>query len=513
MQGVAEQTGGKSVADLAKGLWLMSNATASRISDNLSPGGKRIDKGENSFWEEPFSSFLGNTAKTGAPLAIMSVVPGGIYGKLLAGGTLNVAQTTDAAFGWTNKLSDAEKQEQLPFYKYLRNEKKLSEADADKALHGAQMGLRDYVIAAGVGMLTMGAPVRILKGGATVAGGAGFAKRVLSSGAELGTLAGVQGAQTDIAAQQGESVAKSREGAAADIDWNRTLASALTSAGGSLPFALVGGLHKQAPPETPPWSPEKDITAWGGRPAAGAVDTGAPAPAKDINWGMPADAQQGELPLTGGQGSAPPRQGELPLTGGQGNAPPDPRQGNLNLQPPRGAPPAAAQPPVGDQGDLFHQPGMPTGAQQGELPLTGGAGRAPPAQGELPLTGGRGAVPTDPQQGNLPFPPLGADDAARRAARSAAARGAAARRAAGRRRRPGQLSFHRQGSGRIYSGADTVEGRSQEDRRLQAGGPGRARGGAGRRAERGVRRVWHRRAEVVVGGSRQYVPCCARCAA
>ena len=381
-QYLLEQAGMPNAAKIARSASQLLHVGGEVAEEGITPGGQR-SAGIQGYKEAPFSTFAMQVAGVAPTVAVFSLVPGGFIGEGLAGGTMLAGQIVDQAVAKSNNLSDAQKQDRIPYYKYLRTTQGLSEDDALANYHRALVPYKDLAVASLIGAATMGAGARILKNGVLVGTGKGMFKRTGEGVAEAGIGGGAAAGTADVARQKAESVEKSKTGEAGDTDWSQTMSETLRGAFDTGIIGGVGGLAhgRKAPavetkvtiePPGPPIGPRGDANMQ--RPPG---FTAAP-PTAPL---QPPEPLQPELPLTGpSRGQAPPPPPPAPAAPAPGTAPEQPDllaptqtqgvggdpsairsgiQEELPLRPPAPAPveavPTGAAPPSppSAQGDLF----------------------------------------------------------------------------------------------------------------------------------------------------------------
>ena len=237
-QYLLEQAGMPNAARIARSASQLLHVGTDIAEEGITPGGQR-SAGVSGYKEAPFSTFAMQVAGVAPTIAVFSLVPGGFIGEGLAGGGMLAGQVVDQAIAKSNNLSDAQKQDQIPYYKYLRVDKGLSEDDALATYHQALVPYKDLAVASLIGAATMGAGARLLKNGAIVS--TGRLKGAVEAGGEAAIGGGAASATTDVERQKAESVEKSKTGEADAIDWNHAMSEGLKGAFDNGIIGLVGG--------------------------------------------------------------------------------------------------------------------------------------------------------------------------------------------------------------------------------------------------------------------------------
>ena len=237
-----EQFGMPNAATIARSASQLLHVGGDIAEEGITPGGQRAAASQG-YKEAPFSTFAMQVAGVAPTIAVFSLVPGGFIGEGLAGGTMLAGQVVDQAIAKTNNLTDAQKQDQIPYYKYLRVDKGLSEDDALANYHRALVPYKDLATASLIGAATMGAGARLLKNGAIIGTG-GRLKGAVEGAVEAGAGGGAAAGTAEVERQKSESAGKSPTGEAGPVDWHQVMNSGLEGAYNNGIIGLVGGgLH------------------------------------------------------------------------------------------------------------------------------------------------------------------------------------------------------------------------------------------------------------------------------
>ena len=399
-----EQFGMPNAAKIAKAASQFVHIGSDVLEEGVTPGGQRAH-GLEGFKEAPISTFFMEGAGVAPTVAIFSLVPGGFISEGLVGGTLMAGQVVDQAIAKSNNLSDAQKQDRIPYYKHLRVDQGLSEDQAVAEYHRALVPYKTLATAALIGTATFGAGARLLKNGAIIGTG-GRIKSAVEGGTE-GVIAGGAGAVTaDVAQQQAEGVEKSPTGEAGPIDWSQALSEGLKGALTPGVLGTAGGAFhgRKAPPKgAVEAEPEVTIPSEAIQP---------PAPPPESQNMLPPSGLQHQLDLrqptvapsvqapAGQQDifAAPPTGHSGRITDAEGNtvgqAPPPPGPpANPPITPAPPAPVAPQPPPTVHSGAVTDAEGQTVGqapipaVPTGDLPLKPPAyvptSEAPAGQGDL----------------------------------------------------------------------------------------------------------------------------------
>lgn len=204
----------------------------------ISEGGQRAGEakffareGEPSVLDAPVSSLAMKGANMAGPLMTMLAFPGSAIGAGLAGGGFQAAQVIDAAIDQTNRMDDAELQQQSPVYAKIREG--MDEASARAELSKMQVTGKDLAVAGVIGALGMGATSRTLKG---VGLGAGHGAL---PGAAVGAAEGAVGrgtgsADVDYTMQRSQQAT----GMGGEVNWHHVLMQGYE---GMVEGGIIGG--------------------------------------------------------------------------------------------------------------------------------------------------------------------------------------------------------------------------------------------------------------------------------
>ena len=199
------------------------------------------------FWNHPGSAAALKLTNM-APMVAATLIPGGIMSEAIgatlataaAGGAINAGLVEKEIYEKTDKLSDEELQEQVPFYAGLRSV--YDETEARRQFNAKRMGMApaiNFVLGAAAGAVGPAASIaRGLKGGPAVlgAGEAGAVGRGTLGAVEGGVTNAVQAVGGDVTAQAADMGEDSFN---QPFDARRTIDAALE---GTAAGALLGGI-------------------------------------------------------------------------------------------------------------------------------------------------------------------------------------------------------------------------------------------------------------------------------
>lgn len=199
------------------------------------------------FWNHPGSAAALKLTNM-VPMVAATLIPGGIMSEAIgatlataaAGGAINAGLVEKEIYEKTDKLSDEELQEQVPFYAGLRSV--YDETEARRQFNNKRMGMApaiNFVLGAAAGAVGPAASIaRGLKGGPAVlgAGEAGAVGRGALGALEGGATNAVQAVGGDLTAQAADTGEDSFN---QPYDARRTIDAALE---GTAAGALLGGI-------------------------------------------------------------------------------------------------------------------------------------------------------------------------------------------------------------------------------------------------------------------------------
>ena len=216
-------------ARIAKSASQLVHVGGDIAEEGITPGGQRAH-GVQGYKEAPFSTFAMQVAGVAPTVAMFSLVPGGFIGEGLAGGTMLAGQVVDQAIAKSNNLSDAQKQDRIPYLQISPHRQR------------AERGRRARQLPPGAGSLQRPGDRQLDRRGDDGRGRAPAQEwrdhqhRAGSRGAvEAGAEAAVGGgaaaaAPADVERQKAESVEKSKTGEAGPIDWSHAMSAGLEGA-------------------------------------------------------------------------------------------------------------------------------------------------------------------------------------------------------------------------------------------------------------------------------------------
>ena len=284
---------GENGAKLAKAIQDAFGGVESGIRDSMGDEAKKRLSAtitSEDFWNNPGSATALKLTNM-APMVAATLVPGGIMSEAIgatiataaAGGAINAGLVEKEIYEKTDKLSDEQLQEQVPYYAGLRSV--YDETEARRQFNAKRMGMApaiNFVLGAAAGAVGPAASIaRGLKGGPAVlgAGEAGAVGRGTLGAAEGGVTNAVQAVVGDLTAQAADTGEDSFN---QPYDARRTIDAALE---GTAAGVLLGGLAGA-------YADGKGAAKGGGKGAAKGGGKGA------AKGGKRADSPAAEAPFT-----------------------------------------------------------------------------------------------------------------------------------------------------------------------------------------------------------------------